>query len=278
MLDTEILEGTKVLNKEPLYLEGKTHNGDKVIEMGTLSNFKRFMKNNKYFKEASHLSSMRDDDDDFSGVSSYDDYLNLLENGDEDVMRKIKVETGKQVAELGKKYEDVLSAYKFDVSGEFFDVGLVLSGVPESWLQPEFLPEERVQVEIIINGTFSSNVRKEMVIKNSSKILAMIKILEENRVEVKLKIVSCIKRAGGDKDLYVATDIKDYDEAINYKKCSALLSPTYLRRGMLKVMEMVYGKKLCGSYGSVISNDNFIDLAKEDDTNALEKRLFRKGK
>jgi len=159
-----------------------------------------------------------------------------------------------------------------------FDVGLVLTGVPEAWLEPDNIEEEKVRVEIIINGTFHSGVSKNDVVKGAGRILAIIKILEDNDVEVKLKIVSCINRYNhSSENLYVATDVKDYDEPINYKKASALLSPTHLRRGMFKVMELTAKQKLDSGYGCPREVGGFIEIHKNKSIDALEKRLFKQG-
>jgi len=284
-LNTEVIEGCKSLHKIPSYLENANiRKDDKIIELGTLSNYKKFMQLHKEFTGSSENSSMRDEGsgsrDGFSGSQTYDNFLTLLDEGDKDVMNKIKVETTKQVAELSKKYEEVIHRYKFDTSGQFFDVGLVLTGVPETWLEPDNVKEEKVRVEIIINGTFHSGISKSDVVRGASRILAMIKILEDNDVEVKLKIVSCIAdftHGGNVNNLYVATDVKNYDEPINYKKASALLSPTYLRRGMFKMMELVGKNKLSGGYGRPIEVNGFIELHRSSGIDKLEKRLFKKG-
>lgn len=279
-LDTELLEGCRVLHKIPSYLtNARVKKNDKIIEMGTLSSYKKFMKLHKNFRDACRNASTRTGDDGFSGCSNYDEFLTLLDNGADDVMQKIKVETTKQVAELAKKYEEVVHNFKFDVHGEMFDVGLVLTGVPEAWLEPDNVEVEKVRVEIIINGTFNAGVSKNDVIKGASRILAMIKILEDNDVEVKLKIVSCIGNIIGygedSKSLFVATDVKDYDEPINYKKASALLSPTYLRRGMFKVMELVGKQDLDAGYGTPMNVDGFIEIHRSKDIDKLEKKLFK---
>jgi len=277
-LNTTPIKGCKVLHKVPKYLQKASIVKDSVIiEMGTLNNYKKFMRDYEDFTDSSELSSMREESrsDGFSGVKTYDDSLELLETGDTEVMKKIKIETSKQVAELGKKYEEVIHGYKFDVHGEMFDVGLVLTGVPEAWLEPENEYEEKVRVEIIINGTFNAGVSKDDVIKGASRILAIIKILEDNDVEVKLKIVSCIKEHDYNHNIFVATDVKDYDEPINYKKASALLSPTYLRRGMFKVMEISAKQELGGHYGIPLEVDGFINIHQKREIDKLEKRLFK---
>jgi hypothetical protein len=72
--------------------------------------------------------------------------------------------------------------------------------------------------------------------------------------------------------------VKDYDEPINYKKCSALLSPTYLRRGMFKVMELLAKQKLSYRYGTPYKVSNFINIHETNEINELEHRLFKKDK
>jgi len=280
-LDTNLLEGCKVLRTVPKYLEKVRFNGvTKIVEMGTLSSYKKFMAKYKDFDKCKYKSSMKKSSDGWSGSKTYDDFLDVLENGDENVMKKIKIATGKQIAELGKKYEETFIAYKFDVVGQFFDVGLVVTGVPESWLEPEIHEEAKVRVELVINGTFSAGVNEKKIVEGASKILAMAKILEDHDVQVKIKIVSLVSDFSRKvNDIAVATNIKDYDEPINYKKCSALLSPTYLRRGVFKLMELVGGKGLLIGYGHPKNNvKGFIDLMDDVAIMKLEEKLFKKDK
>ena len=279
----DIMKHCKHITKRPNYLsEASLGTKNDFIEMGTLSNFKRFMMEYKEHRNDKYNSSMKEGRSSWSGTDDYDSYLKLLDNGDINVIKSIKVATDKKVAEISKKYEEELTNYRFDVSGQFFDIGLVLSGVPECWLQPEYTPIEKLQVELIINGTFASNVNKNDVISGASRILAIAKILETNDVQVKIKIVSCIKgyTSARSRSLFVAVDVKDYDEPINYKKCSALLSPTFLRRGVFKVMEvlsMENKKKLKGSYGKAVSVSNFIELQDNHQIDNLETKLFTRS-
>jgi hypothetical protein len=273
----------RTLDKLPEYLKGApTDRGFKVLEMGALESYRQFMDDNREFKNAKYLSSMAVEHNEsrrgFSGAQSYTVFQDLLQNGDDDVIKSIKTATKQNIKELQKTYEKELVGYKFDVSGKFFDIGLVLSGVPEHWLEEEYQEQGKVMVEILINGTFPSKTNKEDVIKNSAKILAMTQILEDNDVLVKIKIVSCIKEYGGkEKYLYIATDVKDYDEPINYKKCSALLSPTYLRRGAFKIMEIEAGFSLSGDYGRPVDVPQLIQINNDDAVRRLETKLFKRG-
>jgi len=260
----------------PKALENDATKKDLIYDFGTLNTYKKFMVENKDFKGRYNHSMSTGD---WSGVKTYDKYLELLENGDEAVMKKIKLETTKQIAELGKKYVEVIDNYKFDVTGQFFDVGLVMTGVPETWLEPEIKEEEQVQVEIVVNGSFPDGSDLDIVVENAGRVLAMVKILEDHGVEVKIIQVATAKnfRKTGE-TLFAMVNIKDYDEPINYKKCSALMSPTYLRRGCMKMMEVFGGNTLSSGYGKSLNMEGAVRLLDTKQVDALERKLFKGGK
>jgi len=273
------IEGIRVMRKVPEYLkQANIGEDDLLTEFDGLYDYKNFMKQYEDFNEGYSDSSMKVGS--WSGSYTYADFLDILESGDNEVMSAMKKATTKEVNELAKKYEDVIHGFKFDVSGQFFDVGLVLAGVPEAWLEPEVEQEEKVQVEIVIDGAFSAGVNKDKIIKNGSRILAMTKLLEELDVEVRLRIVSgnVNYRAKGRNKIYMSTLIKDYDEPINYKKVSALISPTYHRRGIFKLMEVETKGKVSGGYGRPHDTRGFVQMHNDRAINDLEKRLFKGAK
>lgn len=264
-----------ILKHIPKCLDGRANKSDIIFDFGTLSKYKKYMLEHRDFTDCSSLESMKNSG--WSGVQTYGGFIELLDNGDDKVMEQIRVETKKSVAELTKKYKEVIRNYKFDVAGEFFDVGLVMTGVPESWLEPEPEQEEIQQVELLINGSFPDGSDIKRVSKNAGRILAMVKILEDHGVEVKIKQVATAKnfRSGKrNETMFMMVDIKDFDEPINYKKCSALMSPTFLRRGGMKMMEVVGGYDLRGNYGTSEDVKGSIRLLNSHEVDDLEKRLF----
>jgi hypothetical protein len=268
----------KVLGSLPDYLSGIDMPHETVVlDYGNLANLRRFMVKHTDAKNRNGInSSMREDD--WAGTNTWDDYLDLLDNGDEDIMRKIKIATDLKVAELSKKYKEELIRYRFDVTGEFFDVGLVLSGVPEVWLQPEVIVEESVKVDILINGAFPSSVDTKTIVNNSSEILAMVKILENHDVMVSLKLVTPIRDTSedGKRNILTIVSLKDYDEPVNYRKMSAILSPAHLRRGVFKTIELV-NAKVAYNYGRAVGAKSMIDLESRSQIKDLEKKLFKRG-
>ena len=245
-----------------------------IVDLGSLATHRKFMiKNSAKVKGRRLNSSMKEDS--WSGTDTWEDYISLLENGDDNVMKKIKIQTGVKVKELAKKYEDVIRNYRFDVAGEFFDVGLVLTGVPESWLEPEAEPEEVVRVDILINGAFHAGIDENEIVNASARLLAIAKILEDNGVQVSLKMINA--NVGYDEDrkrsLITLITLKEHSEPINYRKLSAIMSPAHHRRGVFKVMEESE-PKMSPSYGRPLALKNCISLHDKRAIDKLEKELF----
>jgi len=214
--------------------------------------------------------------DKWHGTETWGEFMELLSYGDDKITDKIKVATGKAVKEYQNKYEKVLTNYKFDVVGEFFDIGLVMQGVPETWLNPEFEEAEKPKADITINGSFPDGTDLDNIIANASKILGMAKILEDNDVMVSIKVVTGGEKfMTGDKTLYMETMVKAYDEPINFSKCSSLLSPTYLRRGWFKMAEKTAGNKIRSNYGKIINVDGALELRNDNSIRDFERKVFK---
>lgn len=269
----------RVLGKTPNFLNEddlrKVSGKDiTIVDMGSLVNVKKFMKVHTDHRNNGGNSSMKKDD--WSGTYTWDDYLQLLDNGDQDVMDDVKNHTARQVKELSKKYKEVLRTYKFDVEGEFFDVGLVLTGVPETWLQPEPTDEEVLQVDILLDGAFDSGVDTQQIVKSASRILGMVKILEDHNIQVGIKMVN--NNVDYDntysRSLVMVTHIKDYNEPINFKKVSALLTPATHRRACFKVME-VSCDYMGSGYGAPRPLEGTIRLDNDRAVDRLERTLFK---
>ena len=281
VIDTTPIKGAKMFGVIPKHLEEAVKQFDKnsrlsMMSFNSLSQYKMFMVENKGF-ECNLMSSEKKEDGKFSGVENYDKFLELLDSGDKAVIKQIKEQTKTQVTNLKKQYKDVFQGYKFDVTGQFFDVGLVLSGVPESWLNPIEEPEEELRVEISLNGSFNAGTDKKTVIAGASRVLAMVHILEEHNVLVKVNIVSLNDRYTKSRASMVMEVVaKDYDEPINYHKMSALVSPTFHRRGAFKAMELVSENGMGAGYGRPLRNvTGLTDLFNDRSVTSLEKRLFK---
>ncbi|OQX58595.1 MAG: hypothetical protein B5M52_05155 [Helicobacteraceae bacterium 4484_230] len=248
-----------------------------ILEARSLHELKKFMLDNEDFKDSPQNASMKTRE--WSGTFTWEEYIDLLDNGDKEVMKKLKIITNKTTGDLHKKYKDVISSYQYDVTGEFFDIGLVLSGVPEVWLQPVIEQEEKQRIDIIINGSFDSAQKKDTITENIGYLLGLLKVLEECGVETSVKMIAGVQnyweRSRTNKSIILITTVKQYDEPINFKKVSALISPTYLRRGMFKIEEVTAKMNLAGGYGKPMKFKGTIEIHHKRDIEALEKRIFK---
>ena len=279
----ERLAPFKTLSKLPSWL---SDNKDmpknatvRYVDLGSTQTFKRFM--SVHTDETGNKDhSLRTDGKKFTGVDTWADYLELLEVGDEKVIKKIKADTKTQVNDIMKTYKEELNGYKFDVEGQFFDIGLVLANVPECWLEPEYAPKEQVQVELLLDGSYNCGVNKNTIIKNAARILAIAKILEDHDVQVNIKMINGMKEWDTDRYneiMITVMTLKDYNEPINYKKLSSFITPAHFRRGIFRIMEF-QSDDLAYGYGC---QQNFSDMVKLHDAktiDAIEKKLFKKDK
>ncbi len=280
--DSERVSGFKTLTTLPESLKGiELTSNAKIIDTGNLTNYRNFMiEAGKHRREDGKASATKYDSTKWSGTSTWAEYIEILKNGDDHLMKKIKTKTKTETKNLEKQYKEVVSDYKFDVTGQFFDVGLVISGVPESWLEPEYAEEEVVRVDIVLNGAYNWKFDQEVMSSNIARILAMIKVLENHKVEVKIVLVS----GNGNydrkhrEDLIVMTNLKGYSEPINYSKMTSLLNPAYHRRGILKIIEMQADKVGEGYSRPLRYGNGVINLLDNNDINDLEHRLFKREK
>lgn len=272
---------------ESSYEELKRRNKNKeqpirYIHIPSLVAFKAFMKessNEERWLKVNYQLSAEVSSDGWAGTTTWDEYMYLLENGDDRVMEQIKADTALAVTELEHKYENVLSHYKYDVVGEFFDIGLVLSGVPETWLEPEYKEEqgEKPQIALRIDADFTGSVSSETVIRNGGRIIAMGKILERMGCEVSIDLYNvCNKWTYSNEEVLIFEfTVKRFDESINYKKLSSLLTTGYVRRAQFRIMEVLRPEDISSNYGNSIHLDGFVRIDSNAQIDELEENLFK---
>ena len=117
----------------------------------------------------------------------------------------------------------------------------------------------------------------QKIIKNTSgKPIGYVGKFLNNSVSLCQLFTKNFRKTG--ETLFAMVNIKDYDEPINYKKCSALMSPTYLRRGCMKMMEVFGGNTLSSGYGKSLNMEGAVRLLDTKQVDALERKLFKGGK
>lgn len=119
---------------------------------------------------------------------------------------------------------------QYDVVGDCWDMGRVVSGMPESamyWEDTEVLQEHGKLIHIIVNTTVSSGINEKHIRARGSAILAMVEALETAGKRVSITMVF----TEGDSGAHVEVPIKQLDEQIQDDLVAfAVAHPAFSRR------------------------------------------------
>lgn len=242
-----------------------------VTKTYTVLELLRYLKDNMDTKtncDSSFTSSKR-----WTGTDSFEDALQLLETGDDEITKKLKDATATKLQALNSK----ASSYIPDVQGAFFDVSKVLTGEPECYykLSYEKTTRPRADLQVVINYSASTGV--ELLIDNASDLLVKIKQFELQGVEVRLSAITKSSHMTTGKysnQTFIGIVLlKDYQDSINYRKLSGILHPSFNRRLLFRLKELTYPTTLSKTYGSPIIEKGDIRL----DTNSSIKAIGEKN-
>jgi len=251
----------------------KHDNKDEVhLEFSSVLDIKRWLDENEHIvtnRYDSHENSFS-----FTGTENWDEFIGIVDNGSDEIIDNIKIQSHKFADNLTDKYE-ITKDYKFDVYGQFFDVGMVLSGEPESWVNP-IEDDVKKQIEISVNASYLNNIEHDTVIENASRIVGMILSLEKMGVETKLLLnfrSNEIYSGNGKKVFMVSLVAKEYEQGVDYKKLSSLLHTSMFRRGVFRMREVVVGNKM-DSYGTTSPLETDTLIYRSSSIDKLERKLF----
>ena len=125
------------------------------------------------------------------------------------------------------------------VSGLFFDVGLVLSGEPEAWLETVETEEETKGSKVVtlaLNCTVSGAIRAATIQARGAAMLALAVLLERSGRSVRIIVGDATTSDGH--SLYAETLIKDAGEPFDLDKLAFwLVCPDVLRRCFFRICE-----------------------------------------
>jgi hypothetical protein len=125
------------------------------------------------------------------------------------------------------------------VSGLFFDVGLVLSGEPEAWLETTETEEETKGSKVVtlaLNCTVSGCVPAATIEARGAAMLALAVLLERSGRSVRVVVGDATTRDGS--YLYAETVVKEAGEPFDLDKLAFwLVCPDVLRRCFFRICE-----------------------------------------
>ena len=128
----------------------------------------------------------------FSGNVTFAEALDLAHTGWHEGVTAVSLAADRIRANMTQENP---AAVCFDVTGQMFDVGAYLEGVPECWIAPD--PERARKIyKIVVNIGMLSDVDPEYIINRGGAIVALIDALQSDPANiVSLELISCAKGA-----------------------------------------------------------------------------------
>lgn len=169
-----------------------------------------------------------------------------------------------RLEKIQHRVEEELVGYRNDVTGQFFDVGLVLAGEPECWYEQDYIPKRQI-VKIAAQTLASCRTSAELIRNRGAAIVALVEKLQAEGYIVELSII-CYAESGGyslGKCPFVCIKLNMGSSPIDIDAASFCLAhPAFVRRLYFAVAEAVI-KGDCGTYGSSRDshyNDDSVDI------------------
>ena len=237
----------KLLNMELL---PKAVNDGKWLttHYSSLSAFTKYLQKNEGTKTcayASHEGSYT-----FTETNSFEEALTLLKTGSDEIKAGLKDAVKHAISDLAKELNSQPEGYIPDVEGMFFDVAKVVEGEPEAWYREPWDKVKKPRISVPVMGTYNASFDAKKAIENASKIIALIKAMEDKGIEVEMTMVFLSSNMTNDREhSMTAITVKGYDENFNWSKLSAMLHPSFFRRCVFRDSELQAPKNLSGGYG-----------------------------
>ncbi len=248
----------------------------------SLAAFLKHLEENKETK--TNKNSAYNGSEHFTGTANFDEALELLRTGSDEIKEGLKKSVKLAVEKLNKELNTKPEGYVADVHGLFFDVSRVIEGEPECWYREPWDKVRKPRLQIPVIGSYNASFSKEQAIKNAAEIIALVKALESAGFECEMTMVFAANGAAfgvTDRNSYQAVMIKNYDETFNWNKLSAMLHPSFFRRLIFRDVELMYPNNLNGGYGTAASaeayfenGESMLNIAKKDSIEKFKKHVL----
>ena len=220
-----------------------------------LSSYLLSVKDNETYR-----TSSKDNDYSFTGTNSFDEALDLImyPNGEPPVEVNTRVESIENKIRNNLKKKGLLTSwivedYHYDVEGLELDIGKLIEGDPECYLQANKKYIDHYY-ELNVNIAVSGSKSTDTIIDAFCKVIAVVIALEKRGHKIKLIVSSISKNVSTDgRHSYLGTVVKGYDDYVNISTIARVIYPSFLRRLMFKIDEVMYGDKLESGYGQAVN-------------------------
>jgi hypothetical protein len=234
-----------------------------VIEYSSLAEFTNRLRRDKATKTLRKESNDTEYDRlGWAKSTDLEDALDQCKTGNAEIMEGLKEAVKLEVDNLAKELMSEPEGYVNDVHGLFFDIAKVIEGEPEAWLREPWDKQKKPRISVPIRGNYGGSFSSDNAIANASKVIALIKALEDTGIEVELKMVFAStnvssKAVNGNRNAAISVTIKNYDESFNWKKVSSMLHPSFFRRLIFRERELLFPDTLSSGYGNSPRADDF---------------------
>lgn len=192
----------------------------------------------------------------FTGTRSYQEALDLFQNGYTDVLDQIK--TGVD-ANVRKNQVVNRRQIRTNVVGYVPHVPNAILGLPNSMIMTEQRPQKIKAVSIVAGITENCGTPAEEFVKSGIAVLSLVNTLELRGFRVSLKL-SFYNAQCGEELTWATICLKDYREHLDIQKlCFPLANPSMFRRFGFKWLETCPNLHASGwahGYGSSRSDYN----------------------
>lgn len=196
--------------------------------------------------------------------SSFDEALNLLENGWAEEAKKIE---GSFKLMKGMKLDTKYVKFVQDVVGFQPIVANYLMGIPQSMVGSKMVPKKQKVVTLNMTASFNSAKSARYIEENCLNVLRVVRAIEASGCRVNLNVFysgwvnnywTNSRRFG-----LIKVKVKSANERLNISKVAfPIVHPSFLRRIMLRVVETNrnFSSEFVGGYGKVVNDTTLVDI------------------
>lgn len=187
---------------------------------------------NETFRWNRHSSV--ENDYSFSHSHSFEEAVDLLRNGWDDMSKKLtqKLSAATKNVQPMKAQKNVLS-----VQGYQPVVALYLAGVPTNMVSKQMVVKKQKVIEITKSVSYNAGVETETMMAESIKAMMIVKKLEAQGFRVKLNIV--LGTQADSRNVLCKVCIKQANERLNISKLAfPMVHPSMLRRLFFRYIEV----------------------------------------
>jgi len=195
----------------------------------------------------------------FNGNQTWDEAMQKARCGDTEHIREMNAKLDKIESDL----QEYGSRWRFDDHGEIFDVGLVLQGEPEHWLQEEPKPS-RPTLTVVVNVSAVCTTRAEEIIRRGAAIVAVLNRLADY-YNIELYIGEAVlfrsynALADNNYPANLLWECKVSTDPIDVASIAfAIANPAFLRRLGFTWLEIWDNNRECSGYGKPHNHDQWV--------------------